>query len=248
MRIRLGSVRVCLISGAHHITSIFKASRDLGSKPGLLIALNNILGTPKHIIPFYAVDDSGVGLRPHPDSHVDPEHRIGYFQHKAAHKYLTGQELKSMSDRYLMILQRNLSELRIGNEWRDFPDLNTFIQTEVSRAVIESMCGTYILSLNPSLISDFWQFDRSVPLLYKGLPQWLCPSAYKARERMLASIKKWHKYSHEHSDCTRLGPADPEWDPFWGSKLVKARQEYGLRMGTLDADALAAEDLGLLFA
>lgn len=119
---------------------------------------------------------------------------------------------------------------------------------EVSRAVIESMCGTYILSLNPSLISDFWEFDRRVPLLYKGFPRWLCPSVYKARKRMLVSIKKWHKYGHEHSDCTKIGPADPDWDPYWGSKLVRARQEYGLRMGTLDADALAAEDLGLLFA
>lgn len=116
MRIRLGPVRVYLISGADHITSIFKASRELGSKPGLLIALNNILGTPKHIVPFYAADDSGVGLRPHPGSQVDPGYRIGYFQHKAAHKYLTGHDLKSMSDRYLMILQRNLSQLSIGNE------------------------------------------------------------------------------------------------------------------------------------
>ena len=248
VRFQLGLFKIYFVSEADQIATILRTSHGLSSKPGILIALKNILGTPKHVIPFYAADDSGVGRHPQPGSSVSPEHRISYFQHKAAHKYLTGRQLVSINERYMSILQRNISNGNIGYDWVEVPDLYAFLQVEVFRAAVESMFGTWILSLNPTLVKDFWEFDRNVPLLYKGVPRWLCPSAYKARDRLISGIKEWHKFAHEHSDCTKVGPEDPDWDPYWGCKLLKARQEYCLQMGVMDADAIAAEDLGLLFA
>lgn len=241
---QLGPFSVYLVSGSDHIKSIFKTPHGLGT-PALLIAVRDILGTPKHVVPFYAADNSGVSARPQPGSNVPPERRILYIQHKVAHKYLTGQELKGISERYMKILQRNLS-IGIEYDWIDIPDLQAFLQSQLFSAAVESMCGTYIFSLNPTLVEDFWQFDRNVPLLYKGVPQWMYPSAYRAREKMLTSMKKWHKFASEHSDYSKREAGD--WDPYWGSNLVKARQEYFHKMGILDADAMASEDLGLLFA
>ncbi|KAK4694385.1 hypothetical protein P7C71_g3190, partial [Lecanoromycetidae sp. Uapishka_2] len=51
-----------------------------------------------------------------------------------------------------------------------------------------------------------------------------------------------------HSDFSKIGPSDPEWEPFYGSKLIRARQEYSSKMPFMNKDALAAEDLGLIFA
>ena len=54
--------------------------------------------------------------------------------------------------------------------------------------------------------------------------------------------------AHEHSNCTKISVNDPEWELYFGSKLVRARQEYSAGLEPMNADALAAEDLGLLFA
>ena len=97
-------------------------------------------------------------------------------------------------------------------------------------------------------MEDFWEFVASVPTLVKGLPYWMSPKPYRVRCRLLDAIKKWHKMAHEHSDCTKTGANDPEWEPYFGSKFMRTRQEYTRGMDFMNADALAAEDLGLIFA
>ncbi|OCL10073.1 cytochrome P450 [Glonium stellatum] len=189
-----------------------------------------------------------MAANPRKGSTTRQEDRIHFWQASTAQKYLSGQTLLQISERYLRILTRNLDTLDIQNEWVGLPDLYNFLQMEVSRAAIESMMGSKILELNPTLVEDFWNFDSNVPNYIRGFPRWIIPSAYKARDRLLASVKKWHAYAHEHSDCSKLGPDDPEWDPYFGTKLVKARQNYALKMKPMDADARASEDMGLLFA
>lgn len=216
--------------------------------PGTVYALRNLLGTPKHIIPFYLADNSGIGTLSRPESSVRPEHRIIYLQHHAAHIYLSGLSLAEMNQRYLSTLGRNLSARSIGEEWIELPDLYEFLQHEVFRAAVEAMCGSFVLSLNPTLVEDFWNYDASIPSLVKGYPRWLAFNAHKARDKMLKSVKRWHGFANQFADCTKTGPNDPEWDPCWGSKLVKARQSYCLATGVMDADAIASEDLGLMFA
>lgn len=248
VRVRLGPMKLYLVSSADHFTSLFKASRSMSTKSGVLLALENIFGTPSNVIPFYAADDSGVNVAPLPGSKVKAEHRLNYHQVRAAHKHLSGPGLVHMTERFLMILRRRMDESQIGSEWIEMPDLYRFLQTEVFHAAVEAMCGSYLLSQNPTFVEDFWEFDRSAPTLFKALPRWISPKPYEVRGRLLEAIKKWHKLAHANSDCTKIGADDTEWDPYFGSKLIRARQEYCLGMEFMNADALAAEDLGLIFA
>lgn len=110
------------------------------------------------------------------------------------------------------------------------------------------MFGSYILSLNPDSFNDFWAFDQSVPTLLKGLPRWLTPTAHRNRDRMLMAIKKWHAFATENSDFSKIGPDDPDWDHYFGTKYVKARQSFLHDVETMNPDGRASEDLGLLFA
>ena len=102
----------------------------------------------------------------------------------------------------------------------------------------------HLLSLNPTFVEDFREFDRSIsmPMFVMGFPRWLCPTAYKARDRVLQGLKNWHKFAHERSDCTELGSDDGDWDPYFGSRFMKERQSYCMRMDPMNADAVAAED------
>ena len=248
VRIRLGPVKMYILSGSDNIVTLFRSSRSMSTKPGMLIALKNIFGTSARTIPFYAADDSGMNTRPYPGSKCKPEHRIIYFQQKAAHKHLSGPGLLKMADRYMNTLARQFSQVDLDHEWVEMPDLYHFLQMQIARASIEAMCGEYILRLNPTLVEDFWAFDQSVGTLLKGLPRWMCPREYAARDKLLASVKKWHAFAHQHSDCTKTDAEDPDWDPYFGHKIVKERQKYSMKMEAMDADARASEDMGLIFA
>lgn len=89
VRLRLGPLKMYLVSGADHYMTLFnnKASRCMNTKAAVLLALENLFGTPSDVIPFYAADKSGVNSTPLPGSTVQPEHRITYLQVKAAHKH-----------------------------------------------------------------------------------------------------------------------------------------------------------------
>ena len=153
-----------------------------------------------------------------------------------------------MTDFYLNVLKRGCQSSQIGPEWVDHPDLYRFLQDKVFRAAVEAMCGRHLLSQSATFVDDFWEFVDSVPTLIKGLPRWLSPRPYRVRGRLLESIKRWHNLAHEKSDSSKIGADDPEWDSYFGSKLIRARQEYSRNMPWMNADVLAAEDLGLLFA
>ena len=200
---------------------------------------------PNPILPLYYEDDSGPLLKPIPGSKVRPENRIRFFHTEAAHHHLAGNN--RLGERYMDTLgQKVLTNTDIGLEWIELPDLWLFIQTLVFPASTETLCGSFIVSLNPTLTQDFWAFDQSVPMLVKGLPRWSIPSAYKARDKMLSNIKRWHQFANEHSDVFK--PDQPDWDPYFGSKFVKTRQKFLTEIEIMDADGRASEDLGLLFA
>lgn len=182
-------------------------------------------------------------------SRIAQEDRIHFHQARATQQFLSGKHLADIAERYLATLERNLVSVEHSDAgWVEYPDLYQFLQQHVSRSAIETLMGSEVLELNPSLLDDFWTFDSNVPLFLRCLPRWLIPSAYKDRDRLLASVKKWHAHANEHSDITKLGAGDPEWDPYFGSKLMRARQEYMLRMKPMNADARASEDMGLMFA
>ena len=220
----------------------------MNTKAAVLFSLKTLFGTPANVIPFYAADNSGVNSTPLPGSRVKPQHRITYLQVKAAHKYLSGPGLVQMTELYLDILKRRFHGNQIESEWVDQPDLYKFLQHEVFSAAVEALCGSYLLSQSPGFVEDFWEYVSLVPTLVKGLPRWISPKPYRVRGRLLDAIKRWHKMAREHSDCTEIDAGDPEWEPYFGSKLIKARQEYTRGMEFMNVDALAAEDLGLIFA
>lgn len=232
-----------------HINTLFKPTPAISSNVVLSLAMRYIFGTPENVLPLYVEDNSGQLVKPWPGSQVRPENRIRYFHTKTAHQHIAGANGIKLGDLYMQTLSRNLSACNsVGTEWVEFSDMYHFIQHLVFPAAVESLCGSSILSLNPTFTEDFWAFDRSIPVLLKGPPRWLRPGAYKSREKVLAMVKKWHAFANEHSNCSRTDREDPEWDSYFGSKYVRARQRILRGIEAMNADGRASEDLGFLFA
>lgn len=214
-----------------------------------IIAMERSFGTPSTSIEFYNADDGGHHPNPRPGSTVKPEDRIMYKIHNLVNTNLTGESLIGISSRFQRFLAKQLTETdEVGDEWTDIPDLYAFMKDHVMKAATISMFGTYILSLNPTFMEDFWAWNPDMGTLFMGIPRWLIPGAYRNRAKVLNNIKRWHKYAHEHFDCTKVGPEDVDWEPYFGSKFSRKRQAMFDTWTQLDDTAKAAEDFGFIWA
>ena len=185
-----------LVGDPKHANIFFKSTPGLASNIGVVHAMKNVLGMPSHVLPLYSEDDSGQLANRIPGSKTPDEYRVRYFHGKAAHHFLAGKTGVRLGERYMDILVCNINnDTSIGNEWKEISDLSAFTQDLVFPASTESLCGSALLSLNPTLTADFWAFERSIPLLLK-FPRWLSPAAYRKRDKVLGMVKRWHAYSN----------------------------------------------------
>ena len=128
----------------------------------------------------------------------------------------------------------------------EMPDFADFVFKEVFTAATISLCGPYLISLNPDFVDNFAEYISCLPIYAKCYPRWLKPRAFAVRDMLLESYKRWHKHALDHSPLDREN--EVLWDDYWGSRLMKDRYTYASKMSGMSADSIAAEDLGLLFA
>ena len=213
---------------------------------GSIFVFRSFFDMPVKATKFYAKDDSGVAIHPRSTSTVEPDQRIFHFTHQTMAKYFAGRHLASLMACFESNLRRRVIVFQKDSSWTQFPCLFALLQSEMFRAVVNAMCGEYLLSANPEFVRDFWIVDRYNPYFMKQYPKWLLPTATKARRRCIEAIKKWHVYAKKHSSEEPVD-ANCSIDPWYGTKMMRIRQEYSSKMKSLDADALASTDYGLIF-
>ena len=160
---------------------------------------------------------------------------------------LLGAGLEPASDRFGRSLAEALDSLPISGEWETFPDFLVFFENLVGTAVIKSLFGPTLLSLNPDFVRDLWAYDKVVMSLAKRLPIFCIPGAYKLRSKLLDSIKKWHTFAASNSEIdAHLG--DEDFDQLWGSQMMRDRYRMLLDVEHQDCDSVASTDLALIWA
>ncbi|KAJ5735341.1 uncharacterized protein N7483_000466 [Penicillium malachiteum] len=251
VEIVLGPVRAYFVAGSEAINTLLRSPRNLTPKPFIALVMENMFGTPASAMPMYRQDDSGIASTPLPGAHVALEHRIYYHLHRSAHRFLAGDALRRMTERFMRVLSEELhndTAICPDDDWVELPDLYTFWKSRVFHAAMYALFGLYLTLLTPGFEQDFWSYMDVIPMLAMGLPRWMIPAAYAARDRVFTAVKTWHRFARAHSDYRRNGSTDPDWDKYWGSAWLKVRQQFGQDSGCMDDDALAAEDLTLLTA
>lgn len=161
--------------------------------------------------------------------------------------YLQGPGLNTILNRYIGNLKEEmLEQTAINNDWTVIPDLYTFVATKVFRSEVEALYGKHILTTCPHLDQDFWNFYDAFPTISLGLPRWLSISSYRARDRILKSLRQWR------ISCQRTRRLDDpilqsaEYDPVWGSKYVRRMLSRFFDLGFSD-DGVDTAMLGFLF-
>jgi hypothetical protein len=245
MRLWLFNTEITFVRGSENINALWR-SKILQAREVTCFSLSTFFNTPKAAMKIYYRDDSGISSQPHPKSNVPFKDRYYFHTRKDLVGFFQGPGLKRMAQRFHDRLQDRISNLEVNHDWIEFADLYSFVQDMLTGPAIEAMCGPVLLNRNSTFIDDFWQLDSDILIFFKGLPRWTTPRAWKNRERLLTAVKTWHAYAQEHFDESCV-EADGH-DRFYGSPIIRLRQNYLPKVDGLDADACAAQDLGLLWA
>ncbi|KAG8528042.1 uncharacterized protein KY384_006958 [Bacidia gigantensis] len=244
--LRFLTTRINFVTGSDNILTLWR-SKDLDAKVVTAFSLSWFFATPKNSMNIYETDDSGINPKPHPASiGIEVKNRYYYQNRKAIVGFFNGTGLKSMAGRFSLLLGREINNMDLGSEWIPCKDLYRFIQDLVIGPAVESMCGPVLLDQNPNFGNDLWQLDEDIYYFFKGYPKWLVPAAFQNRSKLLNGMKMWHRYARDNFDESSIESDDH--DRFYGSPLIRARQEYLSNFNEMDDDALASQDLGLLWA
>jgi hypothetical protein len=240
-------MKIFLISQVEDIISLLSQSQHTTNKTYREIAVGTVFGMPPQARNFIASDDSGLSHKPFPENKVKPEQRIDYLTHVSMGRFIHGPGLRPLATRFTQNILRSFSDLGIDDEWTELPDLYRFIQKCIFEASVPAMFGRQLIQRNSSFCEDFWDFDAGVPDLAKGLPKWAIPGAYKARDKCLETIKKHHLFLSQHQkDMIPDGNACG-YNDLYGAEIIRYRHDMWSKMNAIDANARAAEDLGMIW-
>ncbi|KAJ4377947.1 hypothetical protein N0V83_000777 [Neocucurbitaria cava] len=194
--------------------------------------LGALMGSPQEAIDHYKSDNGNI-------DHIQTTH---------IRQHTTGSSLVSLDKRLFQTLKRSVEQAisppPAGSEWTKIPDLYGFFEHHVTLAIAETLLGSAIVENYPGIISDLWIHIEYTDHFFMGLPRFMIPKAYAARDRLLENIRIW---STKSQSLRQQNAVDTQWDAVAGSALLQEREKLYGDMPGHDEHGRAAQTLGLLY-
>ncbi|RAL09369.1 cytochrome P450 [Aspergillus homomorphus CBS 101889] len=244
VRARFLANDVYIFQGVKNVEAFFR-QRDLSSFNLHGFLLNRAFGLPTAAMKTYAKDDSGAYPKPYPESQVEPRNRIEYQLEKSLHRFLLGPGLMPLTRRFQSAIAQHFYTLPISDDWVSWDNFVTFFEQELTAPFLNSLCGDYLLRAHPDFLANRWTFENNIWSMIFGLPRFLAPRAYRARDGALRALKDWHVWALQNFDPA-LVDADGD-DPVWGSKFFRERKTIFDTIDGFDLDAIATHDLAFIW-
>jgi cytochrome P450 len=248
-RLKVGLENMYYIPHGEAVQAMFKHARDLSMKPIIVVAMRDQFGMQPADVAVYERDGSGDTAKPLDGwEHMDPAHRVFYNQHRDLNAMLSGAALDGMMARFTANYTARLrTTTTVSEDWTELPDLYAFLRDEMFHAACTGLLGEHIFSVCPEFAREFWAFDSHLLTYLRRTPRWLAPGAYAARDRVLASLKKWYTHARETLDYRDPSLRGVEYEPVWGARLMRARAEMFDEAG-FSLDGAVSMDLGFVWA
>lgn len=227
--------------------SLFKASRAL-SKHAVGVMIKRQFGMREEDIAVWVADRSGIAPVPAPGwDGVEPERRLWFIVHRDLQTHLSGNAVNVMTGKFVEVFARRLgTHCDVREEWTTLPDLDAFLRKEMLHAAVEALCGTKLLEMAPTFVDDLWAYDAAFPAIFRKTPRLFAPGAYAARERVHEHVRVWHLWAAANFDWSSEEAREAEWEPVYGSRLMRARVKM-MREAGMSVDGMAALDLGFIW-
>ncbi|KAL2130075.1 hypothetical protein VTI74DRAFT_6932 [Chaetomium olivicolor] len=248
-RLKVGLEHMYYIPYGEPVQAMFKGARELSMKPIIIVAMRDQFGMLPKDLAIFERDGSGDSAKPLEGwENTKPAHRVLFNQHRDLNAMLNGAHLEGLISRFTVYYTAQLRTTPlVGDEWTELPDLFAFLRDHMFHAVCTALLGERFHELCPEFARDFWDFDSHVLAFLRRTPRWMASKKYAVRDRVLASMKKWHGYAREHVDYKDPSLADVEYEPVWGARLMRTRAEMFDNAG-FSADGCASMDLGFVWA
>ncbi|EXJ87376.1 hypothetical protein A1O3_04335 [Capronia epimyces CBS 606.96] len=238
--ILLGGQKAHVVSSAAAVQALFKSkhvSRDIFNHQLATKALGSSQRDAEIMFPPTITDTT------HDQRDKDKADKADTME-ALNHEFLLNQSaVNALTKSFFDCLQREFDRAEFDHEWKSV-HLFTWLKRVMFNVATTAVLGSTILKLNPNLAEQFWDYEAGLLARFYGVPRLVKPEAYACLDVMLDKTQEWLELGRDQAD---FNPADdPEWEPLFGSKVVRARHRLYERMG-LTARGKAAFDLGFLF-
>ncbi|SPO01744.1 related to cytochrome P450 7B1 [Cephalotrichum gorgonifer] len=231
IRIRLGNLHAYLISGSKNVQHIFRCSRDLTFEEFALRVAHNVKGLPDADTALVAKDLSGsstVSL-----TETNEEDRIWRKFHELYETHLIGSNaVACLTDLFIGNVVEQFNHIR-GRGWVEC-GVDDFMKDKMFRASTVALAGPGVFDIDPEFAETFWAYDKDFMSLLYGLPRFLCRSGWQARDRCLETVRRYLEKGWQNIDWSATQDHNPNWEPNFGSKLVREREvamdKYGITL------------------
>ena len=237
------------------MSALFRDSRHTVPAPCLLTALVRFFGLPagdrkkfkEQMIPPRAAGGANAAIATDPSRYIMEKHRSDF------RVYLQGGNLGAILSRITDAFAASISsDPRISAaadaEWVELPDLHDFMARRVFGAVTDVVFDEAFARVCPTLYEDFWAFYEVLPLLLLGIPRWMLPSIWAARDKMHHNFIVWRRWCEAQTPGGAAGaPAgdgggggDDIFDPVWGTAMTRRLSKIYEGLGFSDKGVAAA--------
>lgn len=170
-----------------------------------------------------------------------------HFEHEMNAAYLTRPErVNELTATFTNVLDSVFSKDAEDMVAKDSFGLYDWLRDRMFTASTTALLGDTILKMYPNYCKDFFDFDQEFLAFYAGFPSFMMRDAIVRRKRILDTLEAWSLAMHEESGGEPVDPEGPAWEPLFGSRLNRARQnDYKRRQ--LNTRSAAALDLGITF-
>lgn len=177
-----------VITRAEDIVYIFRQSAILSNKPYRKF-VSNTFGVPEESKVLFAADVTGLRHKSQTGTTIKQEFRVDYLMHTFITQFMSGASLGPLASRFTENLIRRFEKEDIGPEWRELSNLYEFIRDHMFYASLTAIFGEEMFKLSPNFCEEFWAFEKNVPDLAKGTPNWMNRTAIAARDRCLSNVE-----------------------------------------------------------
>ncbi|RAK90845.1 cytochrome P450 [Aspergillus costaricaensis CBS 115574] len=244
VRARILTQTLYIFQGTETIGSILK-ERSLSLFAVHAILLRRVFGLPPSALRIYAHDNSGGFPRPYPESNVKPQNRIEYLIRHTNQRLLLGAGFAPFVKRFQSTLTERLQALSIRSHWVELDDFVQLFNNDFTASMMDALCGKYLIRQHPNFAINLFTLDDNIWKMLVGVPRFLAPRAYAARDAALGALKDWNTWAQEHFDPAAVD-SDGD-DPVWGSKYWRDRVDAFQQIEGFDADVIAMHDLAVIW-
>lgn len=239
--LKLGGNTTHILFSPSAVQALFKARGPTRDSFNLQIVENALGIDHKEGLRYFGIGEGPdhTGVTP-----VQQQENINhhYLLEKKAVNGLTAEFMRVLSEQ-----TTRESQIDGGEEKMKEVGLYAWLQDIMFNASATAFMGSKLLEVYPDLRDDFFAFDRVMLTMFFGIPKWLSPAPYRIREKTLGGLIEWQRRMQEECKCNPPDPdSDVDWEPVYGSRVIRARQRYYASRG-LNTRTRAGMDLGFLF-